>query len=538
MQKLGEQFSTVKTPQSQPIPGSTQVPNSAGGFSFTANDWSLLDRFLIIGTEGGSYYANEQKLTKENATVAVKLIAADGVRVVNRVVEVSDRGLASKNDPALFILAMASSLGNDETRKAAFLALPKVARIGTHLFHFAQYRQAFGGWGKGMKKAVSKWYSDKDVDSVAFQAVKYQGRDGWTHKDLLRLAHPLPENASRAAVYKWITGYAGGAIKDRQRLEAGTLPNIIQAFETLKGLEGDVVAAAKLVSASKMPREGIPTPLLTQPEIWEAMLPSMGLTALIRNLGTMSKIGFLVAGSAAEKTIRERLNDEVLLRKARVHPLQVLSALLTYQQGHGVKSAATWTVAPKIIDALDDAFYKSFEFVQPTGKRQMLALDVSGSMTWGEVGGVPGLTPRKAAAAFAMVTARVEKEYEFMAFCDKLVPLTITPKQRLDDVCAAMDRLSFGGTDCALPMVYATKNKREFDAFAVFTDSETWHGDIHPTQALAQYRKAHVKDAKLAVMGMVANQFTIADPKDPGQMDFIGCSADTPSVLANFIRGI
>ena len=542
MQKLGEQFSTVVTPQSEPIPGAAQVANNAGGFVYTVNDWTRLDRFLIIGTEGGTYYASEKKLTKENCTVAVKLIKEDGLRVVNRVVEISDKGLAAKNDPALFILAMASSLGNDETRKAAFAALPKVARIGTHLFHFAQFRQAFGGWGKGMKKAVAKWYQEKSTDALALQAVKYQSRDGWSHKDLLRLSHPLPENEARAAIYKWITGWDGKAIKDRVRLEAGALPTVIQAFETLKGLENDVKAAATLIASSKMPREGIPTKLLTDPLIWEAMLPSLGLTALIRNLGTMSKIGFLVHGSAAEKTIIARLTDEAALKKARIHPMQALTALMTYKAGRGVKSDATWIAAPRIIDALDDAFYKAFQFVEPTGKDQLLALDVSGSMGWGGMGesglgNVPDLSPRVVSAAMAMVTARVEKNYEIMAFSNTFMPLTISPRQRLDDVVKAISDLPFQGTDCALPMVWALKNKKSFDAFVVYTDNETWAGDIHPTQALKKYRNFH-QGAKLAVVGMTATEFSIADSNDSGMMDLVGYSSDTPSVLANFIRGI
>jgi 60 kDa SS-A/Ro ribonucleoprotein len=57
------QYSTRSTPQSEPIPGSTQVPNSAGGHAWAVDDWQRLERFLILGSEGGSYYASERKLT-------------------------------------------------------------------------------------------------------------------------------------------------------------------------------------------------------------------------------------------------------------------------------------------------------------------------------------------------------------------------------------------------------------------------------------------------------------------------------------------
>src|SRR5262245_34948535 len=49
-------FSTRHTPQSEPIPGSNQVPNNAGGHAFAVDNWTRLDRFLVLGTENGSYY--------------------------------------------------------------------------------------------------------------------------------------------------------------------------------------------------------------------------------------------------------------------------------------------------------------------------------------------------------------------------------------------------------------------------------------------------------------------------------------------------
>jgi 60 kDa SS-A/Ro ribonucleoprotein len=97
---------------------------------------------------------------------------------------------APKNDPCIFALALASAVGNDETSKLAFEAVPRVCRIGTHLFHFAEYREQFAGWGRGAKRAVASWYEDMPVDKLAYQAVKYRQRDGWTHRDLLRLSHP------------------------------------------------------------------------------------------------------------------------------------------------------------------------------------------------------------------------------------------------------------------------------------------------------------------------------------------------------------
>src|SRR5690606_8097822 len=100
----------------------------------------------------------------------------------------------------------------------------------------------------------------------------------------------------------------------------------------------------------------------------------------------------------------------------RVHPIQVLSALETYRRGHGVRGNLVWSPNTAIVDALDDAFYASFGSVEPTGKRRLVALDVSGSMGSGYIAGVPGLTPRTASMAMAMVTCKTEAETLVVGF--------------------------------------------------------------------------------------------------------------------------
>jgi hypothetical protein len=272
-------FGTRRVPQSVPIPGSGQVPNSAGGHARAVDDWIRLRRFLILGSEGGSYYAAEAALTRENADAVDRCLAEDGPRTVAEIVRVSDEGRAPKNDPAIFALAMA-------------------------------------------------------------------------------------------------------------------------------------------------------------------------------------------AASA-----------------------------------------------------------------------------------------VPRLTPRDASAALALVTAATEPDYEVVGFFagkggfekrgrslhrgyqDGLTPLSLSPCQRLDDVVSTVSGLPFGGTDCALPMLYAKAREREIDTFVIYTDTETWAGEVHPAQALRDYRWASGIDARLVVVGMVSNGFSIADPADPGMLDVVGFDTATPQLISDFARG-
>lgn len=515
------------TPQSQPLPG--QVANSAGGYSFSADAWKVLRRFLVLGSEGGSYYASEKKLTADNLHNVKACIAADGLRVVQEVVAISDAGRAPKNDPAILALALCMKLGDDATRAAARAAVPAVCRIGTHIQHLASFLNELGGWGRGTKRAIANWYTQKPASDLAYQMVKYQQRDGWSNRDLLRLAHPKAPTVDHAGLFAWATG--------KEDVDASILPSIVEGFERLKK-SPSVGLAAALIARDNLPREAIPTELLTHPEVWEALLPKIGLTALIRNLATMTRIGLLQPGNQWGSLVASRITDAEALRKSRVHPIAVLSALLTYKAGRSVKGSSTWTPVVSVVDALDAAFYASFGNVPKSGKRIELALDVSGSMQSGEVAGVPGLTPARASIAMAMVTKAAEPQCTVSAFSTRyLTDIDVSPRRRLDDNVAMTQKFGFGGTDCSLPMLYAMKNNTPRDAFVIYTDSETWAGNVHPSEALKECRRRQQTDAKLVVVGMVSNNFTIADPNDHGMLDVVGFDTAAPALISEFIEG-
>jgi len=296
----------------------------------------------------------------------------------------------------------------------------------------------------------------------------------------------------------------------------------------------DVREVARLIREYHLPREVIPTEFLNETEVWEALLFGMPMTAMIRNLATMTRVGLIKPGSEAAGMIEKKLINQNALTKARIHPIAVLSALKTYAQGHGERGQHAWKPVPSIIDALDEAFYLSFKNVEPTGKRWLLAVDVSGSMGCGTIAGVPGLTPRVAAAAMSLVTAKTEKQHVITAFSDQMVPVK-NLSGKLDEVLRTFDGIPMGGTDCALPMLWALENGIETDVFVIYTDSDTWYGNIHPVQALRKYRDKMGISAKLIVVGMVSNGFSIADPDDGGMLDIVGFDAAAPALMADFV---
>jgi len=521
----GRVFGTLQT---QEQPEKNQVKNAAGGYVYAIDPWARVDRFLILGSEGGTYYATEHALTQENAKNLADRVRENGTRVVERIVAISTEGRAPKQDPAIFALAMCAGWGDEETRRLALgRGLQAVCRTGSHLLQFASYVEQFRGWGRGLRRAIGDWYGNKPVDALAYQVLKYQNRYGWTHRDLLRVAHPIAEGESRNAIYRWVAGKGNG---DDIR--------IVAAFEQAKRmLDADAQTMAAFVREHELPREAIPSAWLREPAVWEALLSQMPMTALLRNLATMSRVGLLTPASAATKVAVQRLGDAGRIAAARIHPVGVLAALVTYASGRGVRGDATWKPVPAIVEALDAAFYLAFGNVAPSNKPMLIGLDVSGSMGCGSIAGVPGLSPRMASAALSLVHARIEPQCEVMAFSGRFMPLNVRKNEKLRELVERTQSLPFERTDCALPMLYALEKRLKVDTFVVLTDNETWAGNIHPDEALRRYREWSGIDAKLVVVGMTATGFTIADPNDAGMLDVVGFDTATPNLIADFIRG-
>jgi len=528
------------TPQSEAA-DPRQVRNNAGGFTFALDPLAQARRFLILGSDAPTFYQQARELTAENAKVITSLVGDPelGVKLVEMIVDVSTRALAPRTQPALFALALASTRGAPEVRAAANAALLAVARTGTHLLTFVKYADALGGWGRGRRRAVSSWYLDKTVDDLAYQVAKYRQRDGCSHRDVLRLAHPKTAESERRAVFDWITGHEVGA---------APLPRILDDFAQAQKEPGSVLALLK--GGSPLSWEMLPDEALADRRVWDALLDNRSLpaTALMRQLPRLTRLGVigpLGAGRTAE--IAALLQNETRLKKGRIHPLQVLIAHKTYANGVG-RGGRDWTPVTAIVDALDAAFYKAFESAEPAGKRTLIGLDVSGSMdAHTDPSGI--LTAREVGAAMALVTTATEPGSEVYGFTSKsgrgygfgsdsaFTPLNISPRQRLNDVISSVSHLPFGATDCSMPMREAEKNGWEVDTFVVITDNETWAGPEHPHQALKNYRRATGIPAKLVVLSVTATPFSIADPSDAGMLDVVGFGSDVPTLVTDFSRG-
>jgi 60 kDa SS-A/Ro ribonucleoprotein len=533
------------TPQSKPL-DETQVKNNAGGYVFQVSDKTRLERFLILGSDGATYYQKGPDLLEGNLTFIVDLIKRDEALVRNTVREISLSGRAYKNSPALFVTALLFKHGTDKSLLKELVF--NVARTSTHLFELTQYFELLGGWNRSKRAAVAFWYTNRTTSKVAYQVVKYRQRNGWTHRDMIRLAHP---KGIDKAVGSFILGKPEGDF-------LSSTPAIIRGFKQLQETKTAKDAVAVLEEFRELPWETLPTELHKSPEVWKKIFYNGQLhgEALLRNITRLARMKALDDLRFLADYVKA-LTDENMIASTRLHPIRFLNALIVHTEGqvnrrqtdyygYGGGRTKDWTTVPQIVDALNDGFYLAFKHVTPSDKRFFLGVDVSGSMS-GSIGQGLDISAAQAAAAMAMSIARTEPAYMVRGFTSnsggwsnrdtELTDLGITPKMLLPEVFNRVQKSNFGATDCALPMLYATKNKLEIDTFVVLTDNETWHGDVHPKKALADYRKASGIDAKLIVVGMTATEFSIADPRDGGMLDVVGLDANLPKIVTEFSAG-
>ena len=528
-----------ETPQTEKA-DDRQSKNNANGYSYVVSDKDRFRRFLTIGVENGTYYVGEQKLTDDSVKFVEKCIASAGVEAIDEIVRVSDEGLAPKNDQAIFALAVAFRSNDNSVKTAAKAAVNKVCRTGTHLFMFVGFLKNVTGMGRAKTSAVANWYESKSDSDLAFQSVKYRQRNGFTHRDLLRIAHPKGLNES---LVNFMLG---------KEFDITEVPSIVQAFDRLQNAKSESAVLAAIAAHDNVSWEMIPTDFHKSPAVWKALFKSgMPQMALLRNVTRMARLG-LFDDMVFAADYAAQLSDAKRIEKSRIHPINYLNALVTYEEGQvnrsgyhsfGVYRSKDWTTNAKISKALNDGYKLAFKNVVPSGKRTFVALDVSGSMA-SKASGID-LSCAQVSGALASFIAASEPYSEIRGFTSsggwgrgaELTDLGISESDSLNTVMEKISGHSFGGTDCALPMKYAFENDLEVDTFIVVTDNETWAGNGHPHEWLKKYNKKMGRNAKLVVVAATATEFTIAEEGNPLMLDVSGFDSSTPKVIADFSAG-
>ena len=524
---------------------SNKTKNNVGTDVFKVPDHDRFVRALTIGADAGTFYVGKETLSNEVVDFITSYIKKNPKDAISTMVEISSSGRAPKEVHNLFALAVAFTLDDDEVRAELKNqdAFTKMVRTTFHLTEFIKNFRALGaGWGRARTRAVASWYENKTADQLGFQVAKYPSRGGYNHLDLIRLSHPkgLDEN-----LVEYIKSSNG---MEKSSYDVDNLPQVVQNLLKVSKMTdpGDVVSAIKDTDGT-FQWEFLRTEMLNYASVWRALLKGghVGYRALMWNLGRFSKLGML-KDKEDLNLIRTLIKDEDAIKKSRIHPMNILNALVgvaraengiddsvsSYYYGYEYRNENS--LKSPLSQALEYALKVSYGNVEATNKKLCLALDVSSSMDWTPMEGKNPLKPRQIATMFASMLLNNEEEddVDVFAFSHKYTKLDVDNTTSMTSLISKTDNMDFGSTDASRPFKHALKNKDFYDAIVVLTDNDTY---FSTTEGLEQYRNKVNSNAKLVVVSISGGNFSINDPEDPNGLDVSGFDAGALNYVVDFI---
>lgn len=544
----GQRHAETQTSQRVALRGRAEemARNAAGGYTFTLDDWTTLRRFLILGTTQGTYYASAEELGADALQVVDRALAADPIKFVDTVVEISEAGAPLKQSPCLFALARACSITTGDQardtnnkdpvtvgRSYALAQAPRVLRTYQHVFEFLDYCRRQRGAGSGLRSMLQRLVLDKSTRDVEYQALKYRGRVGWTPRDMLRYAHPKTTDPERDNLLAWIVKPESD--KGRAAVASSTR---LAAFEELRADGIAVDRAVRLITDERLTHEFVPNELLGERDVWAALLPNLPLTALVRNLRKMTQVELLVDGGDAVLTLREKLVNAENLKRARVHPLRVMMADRQYRSGtsrygHG----GDFTPSGEVLNVLEDALELSWSTVEPLNRSVLVAVDDSGSM--GQASGAAELSAFEAGLALAMWYRRTERRCQLVSFTDRgsTREINVSPRATWNELVNSIRREA-RGTDCAEPIAWLNRKRGDAEVIVEITDGESWSGPTHTAEELGRLRQRVGHPVAFVAAAVTATKGTIADPKDPHSLNVVGFDPTVPEAIAAHVKEV
>ena len=496
----------------------------AGGLVFKADLWQVLRRCLLIGTAQPTYYADKKELSDDFVDVLLKAIEEDPQRVATEIVYASD-GRAINNSTPIYALTLLS-MGESPAAKKAFEEIfPQVIRTASHFYEWLNYTKSVRGFGKIIRQAGQNWLSRENVKELAYQLLKYQQRNGFSHRDVLRLFHVKPVSEDHNRLFEWV-------IKGWDSLPEEIPSEAMAQIWWYEWLKRNPDKTPEAISKGHLTHEMAAPVGEMGVTAWQLLFNEMPIGALLRNLGSLTEIGVLeVSATKNIKRVEEVLNSKDRLRKGRIHPIDVLKALKTYSSGGKLgRSKKTWTPVSRIVDILEKALELSFDVTEATGKVFLHAVDISGSMSYGVVDSM-GLSCCEIATTMALVTAKAEKNYAIRGFSTEFIDLKIQASDSFSSAIAKASNQNYGGTDASVAYDWAIKERFKADIICFWTDSESWAGRLTPSQALAQYREKVNPHVKAVYITLAPYGISLADPEDPLSWDLGGFDPGIPRLL-------
>lgn len=421
----------------------TDTYNEAGGIAYTLTPKQQLAQLAATGCLNNTYYADAQSQLDQVLKLAESL---DAQFIAKTAVYARQKGFM-KDMPALLLAVLAQKDVNMLAR-----VFDQVVDNGKMLRNFAQIIRsgAVGrkSFGNRPKKLMQTWLLTATEKQLLNAAVG----NSPSLADVVKMVHPKPREAWRAAWFAWLIGKP----YDRE-----ALPPITRAFEDYKqSREGEL--------------PNVPFQMLTALDLnsgdWAQIARNGSWQQVRQNLNTFLRHE-VFAKSKNIKMVAEKLRDETAIARARVLPYQLLTA---YQ--------ATSDQMPfEIREALQDAMETAVQNVPAIRGKVVVCPDVSGSMHSPATGYRGSATTRTRcidiAALVSAAMLRTNPQARVIPFEQITVNVKLNPRDSIMTNAEKLANVGGGGTACSAPLALLNREKADVDLFVIVSDNESWADD-------------------------------------------------------------
>ena len=418
----------------------TDTRNEAGGRAYTLSPKQQLAQLAATGCFNDTFYAYAETQLEQILNIAQKV---EPLFIAKTAIYARERGYM-KDMPALLLAMLAE-------RDVALCAqiFDRVIDNGKMLRNFAQMvRSGVTGrksFGTRPKKLIQQWLLAANEKQLLQAAIG----NNPSLADVVKMVHPKPREAWRAAWFAWLIG---------KPYERAALPPLPRAFEDYKAQR-----------SGKLP--DVPFQLLTALELdtaaWAQIAHNGSWQQVRQSLNTFARHGVFRDDSIVWEVVA-KLTDASAIAKARVMPYQLLTA---YQ-------AADSALPPAIREALQDAMEIAVQNVPRLAGNIVVCPDVSGSMNSSVTGYRQGATSATrcvdVAALVSAAMLRHNPQARVLPFDTRVAKIQLNPRDSIMTNAEKLAQLCGGGTSCSAPLAWLNREKAPVDLLLMISDNESW----------------------------------------------------------------
>jgi 60 kDa SS-A/Ro ribonucleoprotein len=369
--------------------------------------------------------------------------------------------------------------------------------------------------GSRPKKLVQNWL----LTATEKQLLNASMGNAPSLADVVKMVHPKPAEAWRAAWFAWLIG---------KPFDDAALPPMTRAFERFKRESAQGLA-------NEVP--DVPFQMLTALELspaqW-AQVARAGSWQMVRqNLNTFARHGVFALDGVADE-VAAMLRDPQAVARARVLPYQLMSAF-----------KATGDAVPAVVrNALQDAMESALANVPAFDGRVVVCPDVSGSMKSAVTGHRGSATSSvrciDVAALVAAAVLRKNPQARVLPFEQEVVKLALNARDSVMTNAKALASIGGGGTNCSAPLALLNKERASADLVILVSDNESWVDATRrgATQTMREWEVLKRRNPRARLVCIDIQPYRTTQAAERHDIMNVGGFSDAVfTMLANFAAG-